>query len=219
MRPGVALLVLLVSPLAAADPPEGAFAESHVEYILRLGATWITSDDNLGIGPNPKGYGPALDFEVALRAPNISISAFSTLSTLRSRTDTNDQEEDVLEDARFTMLDLGWRVNLHTTPGMGAEPFIGVGVAAEVLHESGARTACRCANNFCSPCTSLYANQPYTSWNLAPLAELHAGLTLAKTGPMSLELLVLIGWSTNPDGYDAGMWNLMTERLAIGGRF
>jgi hypothetical protein len=208
MRQAVALVVLLVSSLATADAPEGAFADSHVEYILRLGATWITTDDNVGIGPNPKGYGPALDAELAWRAPHVSLAAFSTLSTLRIRTDTNDQEGDIKSDARFMLLDVGWRVSLHSDSGAG--PLIGIGIAGEIMRESGHRTACQCANNYCSPCTPLYSDQPYTNWSLAPLVELHVGATLPKTGPFSLELLALVGTSTN---------RLVTERLAIGGRF
>ncbi len=217
VRRGIVCVSLLVSSLATAEPPEGAFADSHLECILRLGATWVSTDDNLGIGPNPKGVGTALDAELAWRAPHVSLSVFSTLSTLRIRTDTNDQEEDVMADARFTLVDLGWRVSLFS--GSGTGPFIGLGVAAEVTRESGRRTACQCANNYCSPCTSLYSDRPYTNWNLAPLVEVHVGVSLPRTGPFSLELLALVGMSTNPDGYDIDFWSLTTERLAIGGRF
>jgi hypothetical protein len=204
-----ATALLVESALATAQPRD---VESHIEAVIRVGISSMTTENNLG--PAPAGHGPGIDGELGWRSPHLSVSAFGSFSTLRTQTDANDQDTDRQTDARFSTLDLGWRANVHMAGSVG--PIAGVGLAAEIVRESGRASQCYCANNFCDPCTPTYSNQPYTQWSVTPLFEVHVGGTLPKTGPIALELLALIGFGMNPDDHG---YSLTTERFTIGARF
>jgi hypothetical protein len=201
------LAMLLTSALASAEP-----SESHVEYAARAGYGWMTTEHDFM--PSPHGTGPSIDGEVAWRSPALSVGAFGAFYTFRTFTDNNDQTNDFRENARYAIADLGWRANLHS-PGDGG-PYAGVGLALETTLEYGRQSSCYCENNYCNPCTPQYSNRSYSQWSFAPLFEVHLGFTLPKTGPVALDLLLILAYGLNPDDHSVG---LSTQRLTVGARF
>ncbi len=201
---------LVVSTSAAADPVQADFTP-HAELVVRAGASRMSTDSDLG--PTPSGSGPCFDGELAWRFRMVSFGVFGAFYTLRDQTYSNDQSFATSNDARYELFDVGARVTLHSRDGLF---FVGTGLAKEWVRESGRGSSCACANDYCDPCTPIYTDQRRVQWSSAPLFELHVGVTLRRMGPMSIDIMALVGVGSNPD--DAG-YGLATERLVMGARF
>jgi len=184
-----------------------ASADTHLEYVVRGGASWLSTQTNLGRAP--AGTAPVLESEIGGRSPNIAISGFVSFYTLRENLDANDQDTDLQTRARYYVADLGWRATLY---GAGKlSPYMGVGLADETVFEYGKASSCYCENPYCSVCTPQYDHKPYTQWSSTMLFEVHLGATVHH-----VDLMVLFGYGTNPDDHDYG---LRTTRVMAGARF